>query len=122
MGFVIDKQYYYDKTLPQGLSHSCFLFEIFSTSLHWIDENKLGIPGCAHILDDFLFVGPPDYISCLADFNKFLDMAKVLGVPIKIEKTVLPCTTITFVGIEVDSILMEKRLPSDKLEKNKKAA
>ena len=49
-------------------------------------------------------------------------MAKVLGVPIKSEKkkTVLPCTTITFVGIEVDSILMEKRLPSDKLEKIRK--
>ena len=120
MGFVIDKQYYYDKTLPQGLSHSCFLFQIFSTSLHWIAENKLGIPGCAHILDDFLFVGPPDYNSCLADLNKFLDMAKVLGVPIKSEKTALPCTTIPFVGIEVDSILMEKRLPSDKMEKIRK--
>ena len=54
MGFLIDKQYYYDKTLPQGLSHSCFLFEVFSTALHWIAENQLGISGCAHILDDFL--------------------------------------------------------------------
>lgn len=120
MGFVINNQYFYDRTLPQGLSHSCFLFEIFSTSLQWIAEQKLKIPGCAHILDDFLFVGPPNYQKCLADLNKFLDMAKVLGVPIKSEKTVLPCTTISFVGIEVDSVLMEKRLPSDKLEKIRK--
>lgn len=44
-------------------------------------------------------------------------MAKVLGIPIKKEKTVLPCTTLSFVDIEIDSILMGKRLPSDKLTK-----
>lgn len=80
-------------------------------------ENKLQIPGCAHILDDFLFVGPSNYDRCLLDLNKFLNMAKDIGIPIKQEKTVLPCTTLNFVGIEIDSILMEKRLPSDKLIK-----
>ena len=44
-------------------------------------------------------------------------LAKVLSIPIKHEKTVLPTTTHTFVGIEIDSILMEKRLPIDKLQK-----
>ena len=80
-------------------------------------ENKLGIPGCAHILDDFLFVGPPNYEACLSHLDKFLHMANVLGVPIKEEKTVLPCTTLTFVGIELDSEQMEKRLPVDKIVK-----
>ena len=62
-------------------------------------------------------MGPPDYNHSLADLYKFLDMARVLGVPIKSEKTVLPCTSLTFVGIEIDSVLMKKRLPLDKLEK-----
>ena len=81
-------------------------------------ENKQNLPGCAHILDDFLFVGPSEYDRCLADLHKFFNLAKVLGIPIKHEKTVLPTTTHTFVGIEIDSILMEKRLPIDKLQKN----
>ena len=117
--FCIDNQYYYDKTLTQGLSYSCALFEKFSSALHWMAEEKLNIPGCAHILDDFLFVGPPDYDVCFSHLKKFLNMANVLGVPIKDEKTVLPCTTLTFVGIELDSEQMEKRLPEDKIVKIK---
>lgn len=117
LGFCIEDNYYYDKVLAQGLSYSCALFETFSTSLQWMVEHKLQISGCAHILDDFLFVGPSNYDQCLMELNKFLTMAKDLGIPIKQEKTVLPCTTLSFVGIEIDSILMEKRLPSDKLTK-----
>ena len=115
--FFVDGLYYYDKTLTQGLSYLCFLFEQFSTSLQWIAETKLLIPGCAHKLDDFLFVGPPHYNTCLSHLKKFLTMADALGVPMKPDKTVLPCTTITFVGIELDSVLMEKRLPAEKLIK-----
>jgi hypothetical protein len=37
------------------LSYSCNLFEKFSNAVHWIVENKLGIQGCAHVLDDFFF-------------------------------------------------------------------
>ena len=33
------------------------------------------------------------------------------------KKTVLPTTKLTFVGIELDSVLMEKRLPFDKVVK-----
>jgi len=42
---------------------------------------------------------------------------KDIGIPIKEAKTVLPCTLLTFLGIELDSVLMEKRLPKEKLEK-----
>ena len=52
------------KVLPQGLSYSCALFESFSSAIHWIIDKKLGI-SCAHILDDFLFVGTKNYQKCL---------------------------------------------------------
>ena len=81
-------------------------------------ENKLKLPGCAHILDEFLFVGSSDYDKCLSNLHQFLNLAMGLGVPIKQKKTVLPTTTLTFVGIEIDSQLFEKRLPTEKkLEK-----
>ena len=111
LGFCIEDKYYHNKVLPQGLSYSCALFETFSTALLWIVENKLNIPGCAHILDDFLFVGSSGYGRCLVDLHEFLDMAVALGIPIKHENTVLPTTTLTFVGIEIDSVLMETRGP-----------
>ena len=71
LGFSFDNQYYYDKTLPMGLSYSCNLFEQFSTALQWIALHKLGIHDCVHVLDDFLFVSPPPAILCKSDLEKF---------------------------------------------------
>lgn len=33
LGFMVDEKFYYDKTLPFGLSYSCNLFEKFSTAI-----------------------------------------------------------------------------------------
>jgi hypothetical protein len=46
-------------------------------------------------------------------------MCEVLGVPIKSEKTEGPATSLVFLGIELDTCLMEARLPQDKIEKIK---
>ena len=40
-----------------------------------------------------------------------------MGIPIAPEKTVGPSQIISFAGIELDSILMEARLPQEKLDK-----
>jgi len=117
LGFSFNGFYYYDKTLPMGLSYSCNLFEQFSSALHWIAIHKLGIHDCVHKLDDFLFVAPPPSELCQTDLRKFLQLTKTLGIPIKQEKTVFPTTCITILGLELDSILMEVRLPIDKLVK-----
>jgi hypothetical protein len=49
----------------------------------------------------------------------FFIFAEKLGIPIKQEKNVFPTTKLTFLGVELDSELMEVRLPKDKLEKLK---
>ena len=51
-----------------GLSFSYKLFETFSTAMQWIAENKLGVAGCCHIDDFFLFVSP-NYKRTLADLT-----------------------------------------------------
>ena len=40
----------------------------------------------SHILDDFLFVGPPKSDQCQEDLDEFLTLCSKLGVPIKAEK------------------------------------
>jgi hypothetical protein len=85
-----------------GASSSCQIFERFSSALQWIMEHKYGVVGMFHIIDDFLFVGPPNSSKCDQDLN-FLSLCEKLGVPIKVEKTVQPSTVITIYGIEVDS-------------------
>ena len=116
LGFCIENKFYYDRCLPMGMSYSCQLFERVSTALQWIADNKLKVSGCAHILDDFFFVAQT-YNKALSDLNSFLQCMKDIGVPIKSSKTVFPCITLSFVGIELDSITMEKRLPMEKVDK-----
>ena len=41
LGFKWRDKFYMDAVLPMGCSSSCAIFEAFSSSLHWIAENKL---------------------------------------------------------------------------------
>lgn len=82
-------------------------------------DNKLNDCGCVHVLDDFLFVGQGNSPLCSQTLSSFLNLSTDIGLPIKQEKTVLPTTSITFLGLELDSAKMVIRLPEDKLVKLK---
>jgi len=84
-------------------------------------ENKYGASGVSHIIDDFLFVEPPNSDKCLLDLNCFSSLCSRLGVSLKPEKTILPTTTIIIYGIEFDSIKLECRLPVEKIVKTRNA-
>jgi hypothetical protein len=115
LGFQVDGLFYYDKTLPFGLSYSCQLFEKFSSALQWILQHKFQVGHCIHVLDDFLFVGKPHSTECYDALLAFYTLATEINLPIKKEKTVLPTTTLTFLGLELDTVRFEVRLPEDKL-------
>lgn len=121
LGIQFNGDFYYDKCLPMGCSISCSIFETFSTALQWIACTKFGVPTMLHILDDFLFLGPPDSSICKLALHQFMSMCDVLGVPIKGEKTEGPSTTLIFLGIELDTVNMEARLPEEKIVKIKNA-
>jgi hypothetical protein len=59
LGFTWNGFYYYDKCLSMGATNSCKILENFSCALQWIMETKYQVACMSHILDDFLFVGPP---------------------------------------------------------------
>ena len=99
-----------------GCSSSCKTFEIFSTSLEWIAKNKSHIPYILHLLDDFLIVSL-SLESCQHQLDTFLMLCSFLGIPMAPEKTVGPLMTLAFAVIELDTVLMEARLPQEKLDK-----
>jgi hypothetical protein len=98
-----------------GCSVSCQLFETFSTAIQWILTSKLGVTHMSHILDDFIFFGPPQSKRCKVFLEAFLALADSLSIPIREEKTVQPSTCVTLHGIEVDTVTMSIRLPQEKL-------
>ena len=72
LGFSLHGKFYYDKTLPMGLSSSCRIFETFSTALHWVATEKLGITHMVHLLDDFLIISNRACV-CLSHLNGFVN-------------------------------------------------
>ena len=116
LGFAWEGQFYFDKCLPMGASSSCKIFETFSSALKWIATTKFKCGDIVKILDDFLFVAT-SYAAAHNSLQAFQHMSSVLGVPLSVEKTFLPATTMIFLGITLDSIRSEARLPQDKLDK-----
>ena len=108
--------FYFDRCMPMGCSSSCKTFETFSTAVEWIAQQKLRISRILHLLDDFLLVAPSDS-QCQLQLSLFLDMCAYLGINMAPEKTCGPATTMSFAGIELDSVQSQARLPADKLVK-----
>ena len=115
LGIKVDGKYFVDKFLPMGLSQSAFLFEKFSTFLQWLVEEKTGITTMAHLLDDFLMAGRGDSHDCQKLVSAFEATCKELGVPIAVEKSVDPTTSMVFLGLEIDTNEMSVRIPGHKI-------
>jgi hypothetical protein len=82
--------------LANGLCNFLFLFQQFSTFLHWLVQNKSGIDTLDHYLDYFIFPGEALSNDCEILMNTFLKIREERGVPIVENKTVHPTTVLTF--------------------------
>ena len=116
LGFEWEGGFYYDHCLPMGCSASCSIFEAFSSALQYAATRHMCNVEMLHVLDDFLFISS-SFEACKEGLVTFLEMCKDIGVPIAHEKTEGPLVVMTFLGIEVDTIKSETRLPYDKLVK-----
>jgi hypothetical protein len=114
LGFKFQNQYYFDKMLPFGASVSCATWDRFASTLHWIVQSRSRNAHILHYLDDFLFLGPANTNYCQYSLFNFKHICQEIGVPIALEKTTSPNTTLTFLGIDLDdSMNMVMRLPQD---------
>ena len=69
-----------------------------------------------HYLDDFLLAGPPGQPTCSESTETMLRVCERLGIPVALDKLEGPATTITFLGITIDTTLQLLRFPPDKLQ------
>ena len=111
-------QYYTDTRLPFGSRSSPFIFNTFAIALAWIIIQFGRLQFLIHYLDDY-FLANFTREHCQHDIAEFLRICEELGVPIAEDKLVGPTTTLTYLGIEIDSVAMTIRLPADKLQQIK---
>ena len=116
LGMRWNNQVYIDKQLPFGLRSAPVLFNAYADALEWIIRTA-GVTHILHYLDDFLVLGAPGSGRCKAALDSMIATCRSLGVPLADDKIAGPATSLVFLGIELDTIRMEARLPDDKLKK-----
>ena len=107
--------YYEDTCLPFGLRSAPYLFNQFASALHWIMATNYAAD-VIHYLDDILLAGPAGQPTCSESAETMLRVCERLGIPVALDKLEGPATTITFLGITIDTTLQQLRLPPDKLQ------
>lgn len=107
---------YLDKALPFGLRSAPKLFSAVTDAMMWVLRDR-GVQMALHYLDDFLVLGPPDQPTCAEALSTTLALCEELGFPVAEDKTEGPAAVITFLGIEIDTLRQQVRLPLDKLHR-----
>ena len=109
-------KYYVDKCLPFGLRSAPCLFNMVADAMEWILRNYFQVTNCFHYLDDFSLAAPASSSACLDALCDMLLLCRAVGAPVKPEKVLGPATTLTILGIELDTVARQARLPAGKLE------
>ena len=115
LGMKWSGAFYVDTCLPFGLRSAPFLFNQFADALEWILWNKYGLHWLIHYLDDYFLAGSPNSTLCENHLHCFLRVCKLLGFPVALDKVEGPATILIFLGLELDSVLQQIRLPRTKL-------
>ena len=115
LGMKFNNQYYFDMRLLMGSPSSPYNFDTIGQALEFICKVNYLIQFVEHLLYDFITVEPgsepPRALQII------IELFQALGIPLAPEKIFGPTTCLDFLGITLDTILMEVRLPQDKVSK-----
>jgi RNase H./Reverse transcriptase (RNA-dependent DNA polymerase). len=109
--FEWGENYYQELFLPFGLRTAPFIFNLFGEAFQWILQRKYSWV-LRRYLDDFLVVLPPGHDTSRASIQ-FTETCQELGFTEADEKR-QNGTCVTYLGLILDTVRMEARLPLDK--------
>ena len=104
---------YIDTMLPFGLRSAPKVFNAVADAIEWMLKAK-GVTHLAHYLDDFILIGKAGTSECQRNLQAVLEECAALRVPLARHK-LRPGTCLVFLGIVLDTVKMEIRLPAEKL-------
>lgn len=116
LAIMWERDVFIDRALPFGLRSAPLIFTAVADALAWI-LYKRGVRFLLHYLDDLLFFGAPSSPEAAQAKHSATQTFAHLGVPIADRKTEGPSTCLVFLGILVDTMAMQLRLPLDKLDR-----
>ena len=108
--------YYVDMVLPFGVRSAPFIFTCIADLVEWIAKQNYDVSFLMHYLDDFHTLGPPGSSTCQLNLDNSIYCLSQLGIPLHQDKFEGPSTCLTVIGIELDLLLLQARLPKDKFD------
>ena len=116
LGFTWEGQTFLDAALPFGLRSAPKLFTAVADALAWAMAVE-GVSHFLHYLDDFFIAGPAENPQCALHLQTAVVVCNRLHFPVAHSKTEGPSTSITYLGILIDSSHQHLALPRDKLHR-----
>ena len=114
LGMAWEGRVYIDKTLPFGLRSAPMLFSAIAEALAWI-MRKEGASIVFNYIDDYFTLGKPNSSECRKNLSAMIETCNKAGFPVEESKLLGPVTCIPFLGLELDSVTLQIRLPQEKL-------
>ena len=109
---------YIECCLPFGLTTAPFIFNLFAEGLNWLLSAYLPLASIVHYLDDFIAIiaiSAGSFQEVLTTFNNtYIYLTDSLGIPRNDSKDAAG-TLIVVLGVEIDTTLLQARIPHDKL-------
>lgn len=115
LGIHWQGQFYFDRVLPFGLRSSPYIFNSVADAVQWILTHKFSIADLLHYLDDFLNVCGQSWTLATQQLEIIKAAFQYLGIPLAADKVEGPAHVLVFLGIVLDCLALEARLPPDKL-------
>ena len=110
VGNEVEVETFVDGSLPFGLRSAPLLFTAVRDVIEWISMQR-GAVWLRHYINDFVAVGWKGTDQCERAMAVFKETCQRLGMPLDENKEENPSEVLTFLGMEIDSVKMEVRLP-----------
>ena len=110
--------YYVDGMLPFGFRHGSIFFQYCSDTVWYIMQNKFNYLNLYNYIDDLVYTGLPGDIH--QSYQTLMALLQELGLEISTSKLIEPNNIAVCLGIEINSVNRNLRIPDDKLKQIKK--
>ena len=117
LGFRWNGQYFYQTAISFGSRSSPRIFNDFADCLEALFQKRAGRAVVRKYLDDFWFVCPghaPE--DATRAYEGMHQICAEIGVPLAAEKCAAPATTMTLLGLQLDTDKLTIALPGGKLQ------
>ena len=112
LGIRFENKHFLDRSLAFGFHRGSLIFQRCTDAIHYIMAEH-GHPLLFNYIDDLIYTGLPSKMD--ACFNFLKNLLTDLGLEISVKKFVPPSTSVTCLGILIDSIEKRVSIPQEKL-------